>query len=330
MRSSTSVFRNLLLGSVLAAIPAGVGWAVLPPGDPAGTMPPPPSTPFDTVAPDTELVILGNSKAASDIDVPTLKAALGRPDLKVKLISIGSATMPIYYAVIKNCVLGAGARPEAVVVYATRVEMLAATLSADRRRKLLWTHLSHDEPVIARKIYGRSSGWEALRDRAVAARDGTLNTLADTVATALTGEPGRATVDASFTTVFGASWAVRRPVDLQAAPTGGYPSESPMGTSIEDSFILETEELVKGTGVKLIYALSPVSGVVREREERRLRGLEPVVATIKEHADGWIVLPQPADGPTTWQDPEHLMPQAAIPNTMALGRGLTAMGIGAR
>ena len=320
-----------LLTALFAATPPVVGYLALPAAR-EGTAVPLPGAPGEvTVDPQAELFIIGNSKAGSDIDVPTLLAALGRPKLKVQVISFGSATLPVYYAVVKNLVAPQTRQP-VVVVYATPIEILTSDLTSDRRDLLLRPYLTADEPVIGRKLYHHApDGLQGMRERAVTARDATLSRLADVVAAAVSGPPGRAHLDAAFAEVFGQSWAARRRPSLTGVPIGGYPSESAIGQVLDDTFVVELEAVCDAHGIPLVFAVSPVTGVILAREEGRLRGMETVLADARAHADGWFVLPNPGPQRVHWRDDEHMSEVAARANTELLASELRRLGVlGAR
>lgn len=330
MRSSTSGSRRLrvgLLAVLLAAIPPLLGYLSLPPTREGSALPVVERTLMLRVPELSQLVLLGNSKAGTDIVPADVRAGAGAPKLRMQVVSIGSATLPVYYAVVKNVVL-AQAHPSVIVIYATPVEILASDLTADRREYLLHPYLTSDEPVIARKLYNHApGGLLGLRERAVTARDGTLSLLAETAATAVTGESGRSALDTAFADVFGQTWATRTRPDASAVRAGAYPSESALAQVIEDSFVMELEALCHEHGARLVFAVAPVSGIIKERERARLRGMEPVLADAKKHADAWIDLPYPGDDPANWRDGEHLNPGAARATSRALGEGLKAVGV---
>ncbi len=316
-----------VLMAIFAVIPPVGGYLALPAARVGPAVPLPGAPGEVTVDPAAELVIIGNSKAGSDIHVATLLSALGRPKLKVQVISIGSATLPVYYAVIKNLVAPATRRP-VVVVYATPIEILTSDLTSDRRDLLLRPYLTADEPVIGRKLYNHApDGLEGIRQRAVTARDATLSRLADVVASAVSGAPGRAHLDVAFAEVFGQSWAARRRPSLTGVPIGGYPSESAIGQALDDTFVVELETVAHAHDITLVYAVSPVAGVILAREEKRLRGMETVLADAQTHADGWFVLPNPGVERVHWRDDEHMSEVAAVVNTKRLATELERLGV---
>ncbi len=319
--------RRLLLALVLAAIPPAIGLALLAPTR-AGDA----RTEGREVRPlhgpaDPRVVILGNSKAGTDFLVPTLRAELGIPDLPVWVISLGSATMPAYYVVVKNVVL-ARSRPDVILFYVTGVELLTSDLGPDRRSLLVAPYLTDDEPVVDQKLYSRSpGGFAGVRERAVRARDTTLSAFAAAVAGVAAGSDGRVALDMAFEGVFGQSWAARKRPDRQTIRPGIYPSESVIGTTLEDTFVLETQAMCREAGVPCVFVLAPVHGVIRAREEARLRGLEPLLEQARRRSDGWIVAPTPPDAPNVWRDDEHLNGPAAEANTRFVARELRRLGL---
>lgn len=330
MRSSTSGSSPgwvWALALLFAALPPVAAWVTLPAAREGSALPVIQRTRLLPVPDPTQVVLLGNSKAGTDIDVAALASAAGRPDLRLKVLSIGSATLPVYYAVVKNVVF-AQAKPTTIIVYASRVEILASDLTTDRRQTLLVPFMTSNEPVIARKLYAHSAnGWEGLRERAVAARDGTLSLVAEEAAAAVSVEPGRTALDAAFNDVFGQTWATRELPNVAGVQAGAYPSQSALPQVLEDSFVLELEELVHAHGARLVFAVAPVSGIIREREDTRLRGLGPVLRQAAAHADAWIDLPQPSEDPSNWRDGEHLNPGAAKALSTTLGAELAARGM---
>ncbi len=330
MASSTSASRPLArfaLALCLVAVPALGAWVGLAPSRDGSAVPPPAHFPPVAMPADTDVVFIGNSKAGSDFDPPTFAAAFGEDAPHVEVISIGSATLPIYYAVVKNQVFSR-ATPKLIIVYATGVEILNSDLTTDRREILLRRYLVEDEPVFARKLYRHTpGGFEGLRERAVRSRDATLSAFSAGIAGLMTGRPGREALDGAFTEVFGQSWATRQPANLDTIPKGGYPSESALPQLIEDSFVLEFEAMVHEHGAKLVYARAPMTGKIREREETRLRGLEPLLTQAAAHADAWIEMPYPGDGPEFWRDDEHMQAAAAVPNTQTLAAELRRRGL---
>lgn len=112
-----------------------------------------------------DVVIVGNSKARTDIEPDALAAALGLARGRVVAIDVAASTAPTWYAVLENRVYGGGYQPKLVIVYGPLGMALDTEAHGAVQRMRLEEQLGPVEPVIGPKVLGRSAG-ESWIDRA--------------------------------------------------------------------------------------------------------------------------------------------------------------------
>lgn len=114
------------------------------------------------------VVVLGNSKARTDIDPDTLARALGVSGAEVARLDIGGSTAPTWYAVLENRVYAHGYTPRLVIVYAPLTMTLDTQVHGAVQRMRLEEQLGAVEPVLGPKVLGREGGagfWDRVRER---------------------------------------------------------------------------------------------------------------------------------------------------------------------
>lgn len=104
------------------------------------------------------VVILGNSKVSTDLDLVRLRAALGPDAPTVAPANVYGTSAPVWYAVLKNRVYANGHRPKLLVVFAPLETALTRELPAELSRAVLGAQLGEEEPVVAAKVFGGAFG----------------------------------------------------------------------------------------------------------------------------------------------------------------------------
>ncbi|MDP2309150.1 MAG: hypothetical protein Q8P18_24215 [Pseudomonadota bacterium] len=104
------------------------------------------------------IVLLGNSKVSTDLDLALLREALGPGAPTIAPANVYGTSAPVWYAVLKNRVYANGHRPKLLVVYAPLETTLTASLPAELARAVLGAQLGEDEPVAAAKVFGGELG----------------------------------------------------------------------------------------------------------------------------------------------------------------------------
>ncbi len=100
------------------------------------------------------IVLLGNSKVSTDLDLDQLRAALGPDAPPIAPANVYGTSAPVWYAVLKNRVYSNGHRPRLLVIFAPLETALTTDLPAEPARAVLAAQLGEDEPVVTRKVFG--------------------------------------------------------------------------------------------------------------------------------------------------------------------------------
>ena len=114
-----------------------------------------------------KVVIIGNSKANTDIHPGALAKHLGLPRHKVQMFSIPNSIGPHWYAILKNRIYNNGHRPALVLIVSHLQGMLEVEPTSEAIYLNLAVHLTENEPVIEAKTFGNRTvdnyAWRKIR-----------------------------------------------------------------------------------------------------------------------------------------------------------------------
>lgn len=152
-------------------------WLNGDPGVAAGTAAAANEAALDGRTPD--VVVVGNSKAGSDVDANALAAGLGAGHDAVTLLEPASSA-PAWYAMLEGRVFGTGQEPDVVVIYGQLAALMRTDLSATERRAVLDELGGAPSPVLDARLLGDRSGFAArARLHASSAHDALLTGVRD-------------------------------------------------------------------------------------------------------------------------------------------------------
>lgn len=102
------------------------------------------------------IVVVGNSKAGSDIDARLLAKELSYAS-PVTTILVNGSSAPAWYALLKQRVYGQGYRPELVVVYGQLGALLRTEVQRQSERDAIDAQLTTESAVLDARVSTSSS-----------------------------------------------------------------------------------------------------------------------------------------------------------------------------
>lgn len=108
------------------------------------------------LAPDAEVIVIGNSLAQFGVDTTLLSHQIAAEG-PVSLIWSPGAAAPTWYAALKNGVFAQGDRPKLILVVNTMRMMLTVDVGEYKHLAELNELLTDDEPVIEAKVFNRAA-----------------------------------------------------------------------------------------------------------------------------------------------------------------------------
>ena len=213
-----------LLGPALVFLAAG-RW-ILAPGERAAPSPVAVVQAQRLAANPPGILLLGSSKAATDLDPAVLATTLGTA-APVVAIEVPASSAPAWYAFLRERVYAAGYEPDLVVIYGTLAGMLDvqpnAWWSRERTRN---AHLTGTDAAQRKVMGGRlSARVDRARTRGSALRTSFIETFRDLLLGALYAEPGQPWVAAgreiatpALEAEFGAAAAYRSDLPSRVLP----------------------------------------------------------------------------------------------------------------
>ena len=129
------------------------------------------------LAPDADVIVIGNSLAQFGVDANALGAQIGKPGSVAKIWHPGAAP-PTWYAALKNGVFAKGDTPELIVVVNTMRTMLTVDVGEAHHMADLRSLLTDDEPVIDAKVFNQlalDTPWARTLARRSGPRDLLIN-----------------------------------------------------------------------------------------------------------------------------------------------------------
>jgi len=268
------------------------------------------------------VVVVGNSRAASDLDAVALEQALGLPDGGVGSLTVPGSSMPTWLALVEHGVYGRGCRPDLLLVYGAVPSLLTREASRSERELYLAELLPGGDPRLGDDPL--HAAWTRARGRAAAVRDATFQGLGAGIASLWTGEDGRAALDEATDLVFrGADTQARRVVPIAEAIDGG----TTIANRPEDTWFDELAALVAGHGGVVAVVSCPASMENEALAPETLALLDAAAGAVE--AAGGVSLDRPAGTQPRayYADSMHLLPVGARANSAAVGAALVQSGV---
>lgn len=265
----------------------------------------------------TEVVIVGNSKAGSDIDARALADQL---DLEGQVVPLGifGSGMPAWYALLEQRVYGNGHRPRLVVVYGQLGALLHGRAVTDGERRAIAGWSTYPSAVLDREMFRRDPA-SRVRDRSAAWRSDILDGVRDiAVGLAFPHAPdgyARASLEHLFAEAQTRSTGQARVSPIAEARTAAM-------TSSDDDpalgYLPDLVRLAHANGARVLVVRAPVSGAARGRDAAATAVEEQLYALVNDLGVSWIdlhELPVPA---SAFRDDFHMTRAGATILTAAL------------
>lgn len=287
---------------------------------------------------DANIVVVGSSRARSDIDPVQLTELLAPPTRQAFVAMVHGSNAPVWYAVMKNGILARGCRPELFVIYDIMDKILAGDVLPDERVRLLAPFLSDDEPVIDAKIFKRSKGrgqWQRSREYVVAGRQSALEHFAAWSTGMMFASPstssrsalGRRVLDKSFDGVFAAE-----KLDQQEQPARAVPVIEPvveerdvLATKAEDTFIEDIVNLARAHGAKVVFARAPSPPSRLSAEHAAPDLIRDGIALMRRTGAGFVDMRDQPVRDTWYADVRHMNAVGRRHNTRNLAAQLRSI-----
>lgn len=269
------------------------------------------------------VVVIGNSKAGSDIDGAALAEALDQPEPAAQLVVYGSGA-PAWYALLEQRIYGGGYSPRLVVIYGQLASMLHGAEIADSERRAIEAVVTGPSEVLDRRVLRRDAAGRA-RDRATDLREGLLSGARDAgfglFFPTMSAADGRAALDELFTTA-----AQRTTSETRVVPVAEARPEA-MQASAEDpaaGFLPEIVRLAYAHGARVVFVRAPVGGTARAKDEVPPEVEGRLYALVNAMGASWIDLHELQLPPGAFRDDLHMTRVGAAPLTAALADRLAA------
>lgn len=279
----------------------------------------PEATDLDPDCPGAEVVVLGNSRAASDLDPAVLGRTLGLPEGAVASLTLPGSSMPTWVALLEHGVYGRGCHPRLVVAYGALPALLVAEPPTHEREVYLAELLPGDDG--GTDVLG--AAWARARRRAVAVREGTFRGLAAAVAGAWTGEEGRTALDGAMDRGFaGAATESERvaPV-VERSTLGAVDARTPAETWMD-----ELVRVARDGGSRVLVVRCPTRREEAAEGDGAPEVLQGAVAGLV--AEGGVYLDRPGGvlAAAYYADESHLLPAGAVVNSERVGAAMIRAG----
>ena len=203
-----------------------------------------------------DVVVLGNSVAASGIDVSVVRDRMAAQSQRVAVLAHNGTFAGHWFLELRDHVFGAGHRPRVVVFYANTA-MFIINLGVDAMARQMYFELAGaDDPLVVERVYG-SSAVVATRERAldarVQARDALLDTVVNRAVAAVHGGSGAARVRTAASQLLsygqqgGGGFSVSQPMQ----------PGKPQAAVVPVLFVRELAELARANGARAVFVLAP-------------------------------------------------------------------------
>jgi hypothetical protein len=277
------------------------------------------------LAADPDVLVLGNSQAASGVDAAALAAGLGLDPPEVARLTPPGSHAPLVWALLKHRVYDAGLRPRVVLLAMSADHLLDDDPPDGENRARLDQHVLGPDPVLANKVLGTTwPRWDAAVGHARAARDGALQWLT-AAPLGLIGEADPAArLAAARKAVLGEVAGAQLALNARMIPVvEERETTDASARDLDEALLVDILDLVVAHGGRPIVVTMP----------QRVRGLSVsrdltarLTALTAAHGGAWVDLdhvPIPSDG---WLDRGHLSPPGAAAFTAALVEALGDVG----
>ncbi|MFH1464283.1 MAG: hypothetical protein ABIO70_07840 [Pseudomonadota bacterium] len=102
---------------------------------------------------DPEVVLLGASTVADDINAHELGQALADHPIRVAKLAKGATTPPVWYLLAKERLFGPGLRPRVLVIGSTPRALMETEVGSLAATRVINAHMTRYDPLIAEKAY---------------------------------------------------------------------------------------------------------------------------------------------------------------------------------
>lgn len=325
-----------VLGPLLILLPPLAWWA-------RPTEPTPPDATAQRIekamASDPDVVLIGASKAWTDLDPALLAKELGLPPGAVGRANMSGSRAAVWYAILENRVFGTGATPRLVVIYGGFESLVQAEPASEGERSMLLAQMGADEPVLRRKALGEDNAasevWERVRKRRTDLHHDGMGWLRDGAVGLILGEPGADGIIAAGNRIAGP--ALERLFGLDAAiDVSGAHRAIPVveaersnlvkeQASLDDTLIPDLVELVQSHGARLLIGVAPNRPGMDKPGAWAPELLPAAVALFNEKGVGFTDLRDLGLGDAAFGDAVHLNQSGRLQMTHALAERIRAM-----
>lgn len=282
---------------------------------------------------DLGMVILGNSKAHTDIDTRALTEAL-QTDRRVVTLNVPASSAPAWYAIAEQRVFGQGYEPELLVVYGTLASMLRVEAGGAVERRRIEDELTGESEVLSRKVFGGDTGFGArVRRRATVLHQDLLDGLRD-LAVGLTVEGdgdvfarGEAAALPALDVVFGEKARFRADAGKRVIPVaeGGWSGAMKASdVAPRDTLLPDLVALARDHGARVLFVRAPLPASLAHMDSVPIAQERDALALLNEIGAGWIDLRSTPLPPEAFRDNLHLTGRGRALNTAALAAAMAA------
>lgn len=281
-----------------------------------------------TTAGAPRMVVLGNSKVGSDLDLPTLAAAFGLDPDEVAAVNVAGSGVAVSYAVLAAQVYGHGYQPDYVVFYGTAARMLeSAPRSARERAKLdaELVGLSAEDADTIRSRAGVDPAWERAVAHAARWRDLVVDGVRDLVLSGVLGlDPDTAQKQLDDVFVVGKAGTERGALPVTAAAHTALELDPP-AESVSAAIV----ELAQAHGAQVCFIRAPVGSSLTATEVDPVSpaALADLVDWLHDQGVAWLDLGDDA-ADEDYADGMHLTHRGLVRLRTPLSQGLAAIGAG--
>ena len=282
-----------------------------------------------------EVVVLGSSWAATNMDPKTLAKGLKIPELKVLTLAQKASQPPVWYAMAKYRLYGSKARPKLILVV-TSLPLLMT--NQPRSLSELEQHFVTPDEVLLRKVWGEDgSPWlTQLLDQRGRLRDSMRDGIRSLSVRLLVGsgadqDPSELQSQASrrvFEKVEGTGDATLHrllPVVEEEGPA--RVGSAAQTVKPADSYLGDLATLAEDHGARLVVVISPVAGHQRSQQNVLPAVEAELIALANQRGVGWIDLRSlHMDDRNFRADGGHMQKAGAIRFTEELLRKLNEIG----
>ena len=282
-----------------------------------------------------EVVVVGNSKAISDIDGRLLGRLLGEQagaqagkPLRVAQIKEDGSPAGMWYALLKYRVFGEGHRPKLVVAVGMLDAMLQARILPPKGPMVLGWHTADPDAALLSK--GLGAGDSATLARIQQQRGAWRAGLLDGMKYRAAGWAGSTAeqTDAALAQIFGEDAVKQDDGHARVLPVVEAQAEGAGSASVrlEDTFLPDLARLCAEYGAKLVLVRAPLPASSTE-DRYRPDQIRPVLELLNALGVGWLdyrsALPD-----TMFKDVRHLGTDGRAKLTERLAADLLALGAG--